>query len=84
MSDEAKRRVKFPEPTGGIVEDPNRPGTFLWSYEMRGPMGPPIYSTSGEASSAGLATEAMSTAHAEARRRWKEYVISKGLLPEGD
>jgi hypothetical protein len=34
VSDEAKRRVKYPEPTGGIVEDPNRPGMFLWSYEM--------------------------------------------------
>ena len=84
VSDEAKRRVKYPEPTGGIVEDPNRPGIFLWSYEMRGPLGPPVHSISGEAPSGRLASEAMSAAHAEARRRWREYVISKGLLPEDD
>ena len=84
MSDKIQLRAKYPEPTGGIVEDPNRPGVFLWSYEMRGPMGPPIYSTSGEAPNARLAAEAMSAAHVEARRKWKEYVISKGLLPEED
>jgi hypothetical protein len=84
VSDEAKRPVKYPEPTGGIIEDPNRPGMFLWSYEMRGPLGPPIHSISGEAPSGRLASEAMSAAHAEARRRWREYVISKGLLPEDD
>lgn len=84
MSDNSKKRVKYPEPTGGLIEDPTRRGIFLWSYEMPGPMGIPIHTANGEAKGLGKAGDERDAAHAEGRRKWREYVISRGLQPDDE
>jgi hypothetical protein len=84
VADDTKKRMKYPEPTGGIIEDPTRPDIFLWTYELPGPMGIPCHADNGEAPDSGKARLAWDAAHAEGRRKWREYVISRGFLPDDE